>query len=448
MPKDKYLTAPLPSEKMPSGIGCILINETAERFAFYGMLFILVTFMTEHLMGPDGKSAVMGEQKATEVFHWFKAAVYAIPFLGALLSDIWLGKYKTIILFSMVYCAGFFALAVDQTRLGLYLGLGLIAVGSGIIKPCVSANVGDQFGRTNQHLITKVFAWFYWCINLGAFISPLLTPILLGRYGPKVAFGFPGVMMVLATVAFWAGKRKYVHVPAGGVGFVKEAFSGEGLSALFRLSIILLPIAVFFALFDQTGSAWILQAKKMDLHWLGVNWRKEQLTAVNALFIMVLIPVFAYGVYPAVNRVFRLTPLRKMSIGMFVMVAAFAIPSLLETSIVAGGQPSIGWQILAYLLLTAAEVMVSITYLEFSYTQAPKKMKSFIMCFYLLAISLGNVVTAVVNMVIQNPDGSSKLEGASYYWFFTGVMLAASVAFVFVAACYREKTYIQDETAA
>jgi POT family proton-dependent oligopeptide transporter len=160
---------------------------------------------------------------------------------------------------------------------------------------------------------------------------------------------------------------------------------------------------------------------------------------------MMLIPVFAFGVYPAINKVFKMTPLRKISIGMFVTALAFTVSALIEKQIVAGNTLNIKWQILAYLIITAAEVMVSITCIEFAYTQGPKKMKSFIMGIYLLSISLGNVFTAVVNKVIQNEDGSSKLEGPSYYWFFTVVMLVTSVLFIFVAMAYREKSYIQDE---
>ena len=88
--------------------------------------------------------------------------------------------------------------------------------------------------------------------------------------------------------------------------------------------------------------------------------------------------------------------------------------------------------------------MVSITCLEFSYTQAPKKMKSFIMAIFLLAISLGNAFVAIVNAFIQNKDGSSKLPGASYYWFFTAIMLSAAIIFVFVAKNYRNQSCIQD----
>ena len=89
--------------------------------------------------------------------------------------------------------------------------------------------------------------------------------------------------------------------------------------------------------------------------------------------------------------------------------------------------------------------MVSITCLEFSYTQAPKKMKSFIMAFFMMSIAVGNLFTSAVNFFIQNEDGSSKLAGADYYWFFTSVMFITALLFVLVVKFYREKTYIHDE---
>ena len=140
-----------------------------------------------------------------------------------------------------------------------------------------------------------------------------------------------------------------------------------------------------------------------------------------------------------------MTALRKISIGLFVAALPFAVSTWIETRIVAGAKPSIGWLILAHFILAAAEVMVSITCLEFSYTQAPKKMKSFIMAVFFLSISLGNAFTAIVNVFIQNEDGSSKLAGASYFWFFTIMMTLTAAGFIFVAAWYKEKTYIQDE---
>ena len=89
--------------------------------------------------------------------------------------------------------------------------------------------------------------------------------------------------------------------------------------------------------------------------------------------------------------------------------------------------------------------MVSITSLEFAYTQAPKKIKSFIMGIYFLGISLGNFFTSGVNLFIQNDDGTLKLEGAAYYWFFTGLMVVVAVVFVFVAMGYKGRRYAQGD---
>jgi len=446
MAKHKYLTAPLASKKMPAGIPYILVNEAAERFSFYGTRCILVFFMTHLLLGAGGKPDPMTPEQGKAWFHLFVSAVYFTPLLGALISDIWLAKYRTILLFSVVYCLGLLALAVDHTRLGLTVGLVLIAIGSGLIKPCVSANVGDQFGRTNQHLMSKVYQWFYFAINLGAFASNLLVPVLLDRYGPTVAFGVPCGFMILATAAFWLGGPKYVHIPRGGIDFVRECFSGEGLRCLLRLCIIYAFVAPFWSLFDQMDSAWMLQAEKMNRYWLGHEWLPTQIVSLNPLFILLLIPVFSYVIYPAINKIFPLTALRKIGLGLFVAAGPFTVSALLEKHIAAGAKPSIGWMVLAYLLLTSAEIMVSITCLEFSYTQAPKKMKSFIMAVFLLSISLGNAFTALVNRLIQNEDGSSKLAGASYYWFFVLVMLATAILFIPVAKRYRVRNYIQDET--
>lgn len=448
MTKSKYLTAPLPSKTTPAGIPYILVNEAAERFSFYGSRCILVFFMTHLLKTAAGELAPMTAEQSKTWFHLFVSAVYFTPLLGALISDIWLGKYRTILWFSVLYCFGFLALMINQTRLGLAAGLILIAVGSGVIKPCVSANVGDQFGQMNKHLLNRVYHWFYFAINLGAAISTLLIPELLERYGPAVAFGVPGVFMVLATIAFWLGRDKFVHIPRAGWEFVKECFSGEGLKAIGKLSIIYVFVAPFWALFDQMDSSWMLQAEKMNRHWMGHTWLPTQIVSLNPLMILILIPVFSYVVYPAINKVFPLTDLRKIGLGLLVAGSPFVVSALIETQITAGGAPSIGWMVLGYVLLTSGEIMVSITCLDFSYTQAPKKMKSFIMAIFLLSVSLGNAFTAIVNAVIENPDGTRRLAGAHYFWFFAGVMFVTALLFIPVARRYPVKNYIQDEAPA
>lgn len=440
----KYLTSPPEITGLPKGIPYIIGNEFAERFSFYGMRGILVVFMTKYLVDRQGELATFSDEQALEWFHNFVFWVYATPVIGALLSDVFLGKYRTIMLLSIVYCLGHLALALDETQLGLSIGLSLIAVGAGGIKPCVSAHVGDQFGKTNQNRISTVFGWFYFAINLGAALSSIVTPLLLDKVGPWLAFGVPGVLMFMATVAFWLGRHTFVHVPPGGIGFLKETFSHDGLKALGKLSILYIFGMMFWSLFDQSSSKWVLQAEHMDREILGVTLLPSQIQATNPILILILIPTFSFWIYPAINRVFKLTPIRKIAIGLFIAAVSFTIPAFVEVAIQAGGQPSIGWQILAYIVLTASEVMVSITFLEFSYTQAPRKMKSVIMSVFFLSIALGNKFTSLVNKFIQNEDGTSKLEGADYYWFFTVAMLAAAVLFSIVGKFYREKTYIQE----
>lgn len=505
MADHKYRTSPDPTRKgMPPGVPFIIGNELAERFSFYGMKGILTVFMTQHLLNAAGEPDYMGDEEAKKYYHLFTAAAYFFPLVGAIISDVLWGKYKTILLISLMYCLGHGCLALmdlgPETGLWdmkpfMFAGLFMIAIGAGGIKPCVSAHVGDQFGSGNKHLLTQIFNWFYFSINLGAAASTLLTPLLLAKVGPWAAFGLPGVLMAIATFVFWLGRNKFVHVPPAGKSFFTETFSPNGRRALFALSpLFLIFVPVFWSIFDQTGSAWVLQAESMDRDFMGVMWLESQVQAVNPILILTLIPVFTYIIYPLIGKFFEPTPLRKIGLGLFLTAAAFAISALLEQRIidqspeiasslwaalneagVAGSgtldealraargadwsqsdlqpfldpMPNIGWQFFAYVILTSAEIMVSIVCLEFAYTQAPPRMKSFIMGVYFLGVSLGNLYTAGVNWIIQGlkqDGGTSALDGAAYYWFFTALMLATSVVYVFFAKFfYRGRTYIQGE---
>lgn len=407
-----YRTSPADLEGMPPGVPHIIGNEAAERFSFYGMKAVLAIFMVQYLHLMDGRGpAAMNEAEATARVHLFNGAVYLTPLLGALLADVFLGKYRTIIALSLVYCAGHAALACmgafGQSPWWLMAGLGLIALGSGGIKPCVSAHVGDQFGARNAHLLPRIFNWFYFSINIGAFVSMMLTPWLLEWYGPHWAFGVPGVLMAIATLVFWMGRKRFIHVPAAGKGFVREIFSGGGWKVMLKLLPLYLFVAMFWALFDQTGSTWIFQSQDMDRRFLGFEWLPSQIQALNSVFVLTFIPLFSYGLYPILDKVWKLTPLRKIGLGLFVMASSFALVTVIQQWIEGGARPNISWQILAYALLTASEVMVSIVALEYAYTQAPRTMKSVIMCFYLGAVAIGNFLVAGVNKFIQIPDAAA-----------------------------------------
>ncbi len=205
-------SAPDPKAPIPRQISYIIGNEGCERFSFYGMRNILTVFLVSSLLMhlPEADRA----SGAKDVFHTFVIGVYFFPLLGGWLADRFFGKYNVIFWLSLLYCVGHLCLAVfENNRAGFYTGLGLIALGSGGIKPCVSAFVGDQFDQTNKHRAKVVFDAFYWIINFGSFFASLLMPIFLRSYGAAVAFGIPGALMFIATIILWAGRKHYVMVP-------------------------------------------------------------------------------------------------------------------------------------------------------------------------------------------------------------------------------------------
>lgn len=432
--------------KMPKGIPYIIGNELAERFSYYGMKTILVVFMTQYIMNRSGTVDPMSDADATTWYHYFSMANYFFPILGAILSDVLWGKYKTIMTLSVVYVLGHVALAVDDTRLGLSIGLTLIAMGSGGIKPCVSAHVGDQFTKAKKHLLEKIFGYFYFSVNLGAAASSLLTPVLLDKYGPHIAFGVPGFLMLVATVVFFMGRKEFIAVPpVGWKQYKNDVFSKQGKKAIGSLSLMYVFVAVFWSLFDQTGSSWVLQAENMDkfvdLGFVKFELLASQIQAINPLLIMLFIPGFTSFVYPAINKVFKLTAPRKIIIGMFIAGFSFALLGIAQMAIVGGATPSILWQFFAYVILTAAEVMVSITGLEFSYTQAPNSMKSFVMGLWLLSVALGNFITAQVTSRLEN---IIVIGTPTYFWFFAGLMFVTALIFMLIASRYKEESYIQN----
>jgi POT family proton-dependent oligopeptide transporter len=388
--------------------------------------------------------------------HYFVFGVYFLPILGAIIADGWLGKYRTILYLSIVYCFGNLTLACMATTWGiaigqrtmLAIGLFLICLGAGGIKPCVSANVGDQFGESNKHLLSKMFGWFYFSINAGSFISSILCPWFLSnpKWGPGWAFGIPGIAMVIATLFFWSGRKKMVHVPPAGLGYLRETFSRNGLLTLARIAMVYVFILVFWGLWGMSnGVEWTLQAEKMDLHWLGMNLIAAQVQTANPILILITIPAVNYFIYPAIDKVFPLTPLRKIGIGLFLTGLSFVVIVWIQGQIDAGLRPSINWQFLAYIILTLGEAMVSITGLEFSYTQAPNTMKSSVMALWLLTVASGELFVGLFNRWMLNPDGTRKLNDFQYFSFFMWLMFGTAVVFVIVSCFYKYRTYLQTQ---
>jgi len=515
-----------PTARMPRQIPFIIANEGCERFSFYGMRNILTTFLAGAFFASLPKET--SESEAKDVFHVFVLGVYFFPLLGGWLSDRFFGKYRTILWVSIIYCLGHACLAAfEHDPPGFYLGLFLIALGSGGIKPLVSTFMGDQFDQTNKQLARVAFDAFYWIINFGSFFASLIMPKLLQGWGPaawwgwppaSVAFALPGVLMALATIFFWAGRRRYVMVPSappdpdafsrvvatalrapgrGRPGVVVAALGAllaagslalipllgwtggkdivvslclalvclmfgfglgawiqldrargthsdeavDGVRSVLRVLVIFALVTPFWSLFDQKASTWVFQANAMvKPDWL----TSAQMQALNPALVMLLIPFNNFVIFPALRRRGRMpSQLARMGFGIALAGAAWVVVAALQLVLDGGGRVHIAWQIVPYILLTAGEVLVSATGLEFAYSQAPASMKGVIMSFWSLAVTVGNLWVLLVNSTVKNQAVLDGIAGtglgvmAFQMFFCAAFAFASALAFRAVARRYR-----------
>jgi proton-dependent oligopeptide transporter, POT family len=465
------------ASRWPPQIKYIVGNEACERFSYYGMRSVLAVYITgEVLKGGLGQSV----DASTSIIHFFIFANYFMPLFGAWLSDKLIGRYHTILWVSLFYCAGHGVLAcsdwagsVHGKLWCLYIGLALIAFGSGGIKPCVSAFMGDQFKPDQSHLLQKAYGAFYWAINFGSFFSFLVIPWIKNHYNYSLAFAVPGILMALATFIFWLGTKHYVHVPPSretkSAGFFKvfwhalmakrapgqlfwdaarDRFSDKEIDAAKSVLPILLVFALvppFWSLFDQSNSTWVLQGEKMvPTSFLGLFIGAEQMQSVNPAMVMVMVPLLTLGVYPRIGRF--ASPLRRMSYGMFLGAASFLVVAWLQARIEAGAQLSIMWQAVPYLILTTAEVLISTTGLEFAFREAAPEMKSLIMSFWLLTVAFGDLLVVAITELLPGSGANAHAASVSTdrFLLYAGLTFVVAILFSVVCAFYRYR----DPTAA
>ncbi|HMI82781.1 MAG TPA: MFS transporter [Polyangiaceae bacterium] len=447
------------ADRFPPQVKYILGNEACERFSLYGMRAILVTYMTGVLH--------LSDSEAEWVHHLFVASVYFMPLVGGWLADRYFGRYAVILWMSLGYVAGHACIAFFEGEAGLYAGLALIAMGSGAIKPNVSTFVGDQFGPGRESLMEKAYFAFYWAINIGSINGQFFIPKIRTWYGWQIAFAVPGVAMALSLVIFLVGKRHYIRPPPSGPqpeSFGKVFFHGlarvgarrpgKGLldgardkfsppaiaaaEAVLGIIAVFFPCIAFWMCFDQYSSSWVLQAQKMDLDLFGVPIEAEQFGTLDALLILVMVPAAAAAFGALEKRGRGISRLARMTGGMFITVLSFASAALVQHALDAGVHVNIVWQSWQYFFLAAGETLVSVTALEFAYSQAPKSMKSTIMSVWFLTFSIGNLFTGLIAKA--NP-----FQGAAFFWFFSGITLVAAVLFAMIAKRYRSPIHAEGE---
>ncbi|XP_075446931.1 solute carrier family 15 member 1 isoform X2 [Ascaphus truei] len=370
----------------PLSIFFIVINEFCERFSYYGMRAVLVLYFKYFLQWDDNL--------ATVIYHTFVALCYLTPILGAIIADSWLGKFKTIIYLSIVYTVGQVIMAVssihditDVNRDGKpdnvdvhialsMVGLILIALGTGGIKPCVAAFGGDQFDETQDKQRSRFFSIFYLAINAGSLLSTIITPVLRGQTCGihsqqqcyPLAFGVPAALMVVALIIFIVGSPMYKKVSPQGnimvqvskcIGFaIHNRFSNRSKSIpkrehwmdwakekydarliaqvkmVLKVLFLYIPLPMFWALFDQQGSRWTLQATTMDGNFGAIQIQPDQMQTVNPILIIVLVPIVDAVIYPLIRKCkLNFTPLKRITVGMFLAAMAFVVAAVVQVEI-------------------------------------------------------------------------------------------------------------------
>lgn len=404
-------------------------GEFAERASFYGMLAILPLYLKEVLHFDDGSGG--------KIIAGFKMACYLLPLLGGYLADKVLGRYWTIVGFSLPYVLGHFVLGIEN-QTALLIALALLAGGSGVIKPNISSLMGqtyDQLRPGQEQLRSSAFLWYYFAINIGSLISTLALPYLRSNYGYAIAFQFPAWLMVGALAIFASGKSQYAVDTISNQPLTADE-KRERREVLGKLAGIFLLIIFFWISYEQHTGIWVYFINKYVNLTLGVDsngapWGvdPDQLQVINPATVMIFAPLFGwlFQKFDPESRV--LTAGNRMLAGFLLMALSTTLLSFAGFMAVASAQKvSLGWIIFAYFFMTIAEILVYGTGLELAYSIAPRNLKSFVTACFLLTSACGSFVNVWLSHYYDN-----GLPPGQFFALSTGIVLVASVAFYFVS---------------
>jgi POT family proton-dependent oligopeptide transporter len=420
----------------PPGFWFFFWGELAERSCYYGMRAILLLYMID----------MLGFEKAnaSSIMMLFIAGCYFLPLVGGYLADNYFGKYWTIVGFSVPYIVGQLLLCFDSSqvlgispRTFLFVSLGLLAMGSGVIKPNISTLMGltyDQYRPGQTQLRSDAFSFFYMAINIGAFLSSVFMPTLRTKYGYHVAFLFPAGLMAIALTLFALGKPFYAREVITRTRTTSEE-RRQQWAVLSRLFGVFLTITFFWLVFDQSTTTWILFAQEdfdlsfgVTLPFIGDKFDPDQLQWLNPFLIVVLLPFISVGLWRLLARIgFELRPTDKMLVGFILTAASMAVMAVAGYFAGQGHKLSIWWQVGTYFLVTVAELCISPVGLELAFTAAPKAMKGFITACFLATVFIAALMNSLLVRLYP------QMGPALFFTLMTGLMIVVTLVFIFVA---------------
>jgi len=367
--------------------GYIIVTEFCERLTYYGFAGSLVLFFQRELNYTNANADVQ--------FSFWSSVCYLTPLLGGLIADTFIDRYKTILVFSTLYLIGLvvveFSIIPGKVNAGtFYLGIYVIALGTGGIKPNVSTLGADQFNELyskDRKEKESFFNWFYWSINLGAMISYTLVsyvcqfglPFLGGEtYSFIVGYGIPTIMMGLAILVFISGTKKYlVMQPQGSVLLTaikiiheavwtrrnvlketasiidksKRIFGGsfstpavEGVKAVVRLVPFLFAMIPFWGVYSQMATVFQNQGCQMNLNVGSFGIPVSALNIFDTLIILILVPIFDGILYPYLKKKgVPLSMLAKIGLGLIVALVSMLVAAIVEYYRLKNNPPDGNW---------------------------------------------------------------------------------------------------------
>lgn len=406
----------------PRGFWFVFWGELAERASFYGMKALLVLYMIDKLGYSDANSSTVAS--------FFTALAYILPIVGGYIADHYLGKFRTIIYFAIPYIFGHIILGTFDNNVGLYVALALLAGGSGSIKPNISTLMGLMYQKEGKsHLLSQAFSWFYMAINIGAASTTTTLPFIRDKYGYGSAFMAPTVMMVIALAIFYMGKKYYPQEDMRALAKTPKTpeEKAEERSVLLRLSGLFALIVFFWSVFDQSYSTWTLFARDyLELNTVFGRIPPDAIQGLNPILIVALSPLFAW-IWSRTDKseTNRLSSPRKMLLGFFAVT--FCMGVMTVAGFMAATQKiSILWEAGAYVLMTCAELCISVIGLQLAFEEAPVRMKSTITGIWLCTIFLGNVLAGFFSRFYP------MTTPGKYFSAMLAMIVLVTIAFYFV----------------
>ncbi|KAE9413061.1 hypothetical protein Angca_003763, partial [Angiostrongylus cantonensis] len=390
--KDMYTTWGEMIRHWPKTTLCIVSNEFCERFSYYGMRTVLILYLLNVLKFSDSQSTIFFNGFTVLCYITpLLGSILADGYIGKFRTIF----FVSILYACGQVILALASIKDKESKFHPWMdlaGLIIIGFGTGGIKPCVSAFGGDQFEIGQERMLSLFFSMFYFSINAGSMISTFISPIFrsqpcLGQDSCyPLAFGIPAILMVLATCLFMAGSFWYKKPPpkenvfgevarvfgvalsnkcksktkkehwldnymdthvcesdlkclnyrlkVGNKGVCQKKEFLDDVKSLLRVLIMFLPVPMFWALYDQQGSIWLIQGIQMDcrLFW-NLLLLPDQMQTLNAVLILLFIPLFQIIIYPLIAKCFAITPLRKMVAGGLLASLSLVVAGFVQISV-------------------------------------------------------------------------------------------------------------------